>query len=82
MATMNVSLPDKMKEWVESKVERGRYANVSDFMRDLIRKEQEREAFVREIDLAVEEGIASGFMPYSREEIERDLGIRNGGNAP
>ena len=29
MATMNISLPDPMKEWVESQTHDGRYANHS-----------------------------------------------------
>ena len=39
MATMNVSLPDQMKVWVEECVQSGRYANTSDYVRDLIRKD-------------------------------------------
>ena len=43
MATMNVSLPGPMKEWVEGKTTEGRYSNASDYVRDLIRRDQERE---------------------------------------
>ena len=39
MATMNVSLPDQMKNWVEECVKSGRYANASDYVRDLIRQD-------------------------------------------
>ncbi len=51
MATMNVSLPDQMKNWVEECVQSGRYANVSDYVRDLIRQdhlklEQLRQALI------------------------------------
>lgn len=35
MATMNVSLPDQMKELVEEQVKTGRYGNSSDYVRDL-----------------------------------------------
>ena len=41
MATMNISVPDPMKDWVQSQVETGAYANTSDYIRDLIRKDQE-----------------------------------------
>lgn len=37
MATMNVSQPDPMKDWVEAQVEGGKYANSSHYVRDLIR---------------------------------------------
>jgi len=42
MATMNVSLPDPMKRWVEDQKLTGSYSNASDYVRDLIRKDQER----------------------------------------
>lgn len=42
MATMNISLPDAMRDWVEKQLESGLYANNSDYVRDLIRKDQQR----------------------------------------
>ena len=36
MATMNVSLPDGMKHWVEQQAQTGRYSNAGDYVRDLI----------------------------------------------
>jgi len=41
-ATMNISLPDQMKDWVERQTEGGRYSNSSDYVRDLIRRDQAR----------------------------------------
>lgn len=43
MATMNISLPAQMKAWVESRSADGRYANASDYVRDLIRRDQVRD---------------------------------------
>ncbi|MAU44705.1 MAG: type II toxin-antitoxin system ParD family antitoxin [Yangia sp.] len=60
MATMNVSLPDPMKSWVESRTRDGRYSNASDYVRDLIRRDQAREAAVAEIQRLVDEGLQSG----------------------
>ncbi|MEM1395823.1 MAG: type II toxin-antitoxin system ParD family antitoxin [Pseudomonadota bacterium] len=60
MATMNVSLPDPMKAWVEAQTETGRYANASDYVRDLIRKDQERTAKIGAMQTLVDEGLASG----------------------
>lgn len=42
MATMNVSLPDGLKEFVESQATERGYGTTSEFVRDLIRREQER----------------------------------------
>ena len=41
--TMNVSLPEPMRAWVDSRVESGAYANASDYVRDLIRHDQEQQ---------------------------------------
>ncbi len=38
MATMNISLPDPLREFVEDQVQDGDYASVSEFMRDLVRR--------------------------------------------
>lgn len=63
MATMNVSLPDAMKEWVEGQASTGRYSNASDYVRDLIRRDQERgdkiAAMQRLIDEAEESGVST-----------------------
>ena len=66
MATMNISLPDGMKRFVESQVATGQFANASDYIRDLIR---EREAAVDRLRALLDEGEASGLSPYSFEEI-------------
>lgn len=60
MATMNVSLPESMKAWVERQTEGQRYANASDYVRDLIRKDQERQRAIAILQAAVTEGVESG----------------------
>lgn len=60
MATMNVSLPDPMKSWAEARSKDGRYSNVSDYVRDLIRKDQEREGAIAELQDLITEGMDSG----------------------
>ncbi len=69
MATMNVSLPDQMKEWVEEQVKTGRYGNSSDYVRDLVRKDQERGEAIEEFDRLVQEGIESGISELTVEEV-------------
>lgn len=60
MATMNVSLPDPLKAWVEAQAETGRYANASDYVRDLIRKDQERASKLDALQRLITEGMESG----------------------
>ena len=43
MTTMNISLPEKMKEFVDGRVEAGHYGTASEYVRDLIRKDSERQ---------------------------------------
>ena len=60
MGTMNISLPDAMKSWVEEQARSGIYANSSDYVRDLIRRDQQRAAALAELQAAVDAGLASG----------------------
>ena len=43
MSTINISLPDSMKEFVNKRMTEGHYSTVSEYVRQLIRQEQERE---------------------------------------
>ncbi len=56
MSTMNISLPEPLKRFVDSQVESGSYGTSSEYVRMLIRREQEKEAF-RQLIL---DGINSG----------------------
>ena len=60
MATMNISLPDSMRDWVESRIDTGLYSNNSDYVRDLIRKDQLREEKVNAMQKAITDGLESG----------------------
>lgn len=74
MATMNVSLPDPMKAWVERQAESGRYGNASDYIRDLIRKDQERLAAFDQLQAAITQGIESGQPePFDPEAFKRRM---------
>ena len=66
MATMNVSLPDLLREWVDAEVKGGAYANASDYIRDLIRHDQERRVALR---AAIQEGLDSGRSPLRAEDV-------------
>ncbi len=42
MSTMNISLPDSLKSFVDEQVENRGYGTSSEYLRELIRKDQER----------------------------------------
>ena len=71
MATMNVSLPDPMKGWVEDQAQSGRYSNASDYVRDLIRRDQERAAKIAHMQKLVDEARASGISTRSMDDIKK-----------
>lgn len=79
MATMNISLPDQMKDWVESQAGTGRYGNVSDFVRDLIRREQIRTDKIAHMQRLVDEARAEEptevSMAEIRAEARREAGL-------
>lgn len=74
MATMNVSLPDAMKLWVEQQAADGRYGNASDYIRDLIRRDRERQDAIAALQAAITEGVESGpAEPFDMAELKRAL---------
>jgi antitoxin ParD1/3/4 len=63
MASMNISLPDPMRDWVQDRIDSGKYASVSDYVRDLIRRDQtatdQREALVAALVEGEQSGVSS-----------------------
>ena len=74
MATMNISLPDEMKEWAESQTSGGKYANVSDYVRDLIRRDIKRTEGIARLQAEIDKGRAGPFREYSStDELLSDI---------
>jgi len=44
MQTMNISLPDPMKQYVEDQVSAGGYSSASEYVRELVRADQRRQS--------------------------------------
>ena len=80
MGTMNISLPDQMKVWVEEQAKSGRFANSSDYVRDLIRRDRARMEAIAELQAAVDAGLESGpAEPFDREAFKARLRATHGG---
>ena len=73
MATINISITDLMREWIDDKVESGVYANASDYLRDLIRRDQLREdALTRALIAGRNSGISKRTIPdIIRDTLEQ-----------
>ena len=69
MASMNISLPDPMKDWVETQTNSGRYDNANGYVRDLIRHDQGRASKISAMQKLVDEALESGISDKSLDEI-------------
>ena len=58
-STMNIALPEPMRAYVAERVDSGQYGNTSEYVRELIRKDQREQAIAR-LRAMVEVGLASG----------------------
>lgn len=76
MATMNVSLPDLMKIWVEAQVEGGQYGNASDYVRDLIRRDQQDREQIKALQSAITKGIESGISDRTMQNILKEARLK------
>jgi len=74
MTTMNISLPDEMKLFVESQMAQEGYASASEYLRALIRDAQKKQA-KQELEAKLLEGLQGPTVKMTRKEwdsIERE----------
>lgn len=70
MSTLNISLPEKLRGFVEEKIARGGYGTISEYVRELIRNDGRSERARFEAFIA--EGFASGDPePYTKADITK-----------
>jgi len=69
MATMNISVPEDMRQWVEKQARSRRYSKTSDYVHDLIRRDQEQAVKIAHMQALVTEGLESGTGERTGEEL-------------
>jgi antitoxin ParD1/3/4 len=69
MQTMNISLPDPLKEFVDDRIAEGRYSSVSEYIRELIRSDEKRKAEER-LEALLLEGLESEESELSRHDFD------------
>ena len=67
MSTMNITLPEALKRFVDEQVAGGNYGTISEYMRQLIRKDQDRE---RQQGLRLEGGAPAIPAPANESYFE------------
>lgn len=70
MSRLTISMPKQMNEWVEAQVSAGRYGNVSEYFRDLVRRDQERrEGAIQQLRDMLDRAEASGLSGRTLPEV-------------
>ena len=73
MATMTISLPDPMKEWIETRIKKGEYASASDYVRDLVRRDRGQmeppELTIEDVRRIVDEARKGGVSTKTLDDI-------------
>lgn len=74
MATMTVSLPDPMKDWIEEQVKTGAYSTASDYVRDAVRRDRDRrdpnyQMTIEDLRQLLDDSEASGISTKTPAEI-------------
>ena len=69
---MNISLTDDLKSFVDNRVKARGYSSTSEYMRDLVRRDEER-AKEERFKTLIQEGLDSPLDPRSWEEHRAEL---------
>ena len=81
MTTLNISLPDNLRQWIDARVKKGDYSSASDYLRDLIRIDKKKNV---NLDDYLLEGMDSGealevtsrFWEKKHQQVKRDLNAK------
>lgn len=67
MQSMNISLPDPLKQFVDGQVAQGRYSSASEYVRELIRADERRKA-EEQLETKLLEGLNSAESELTPED--------------
>ncbi len=78
MASMSVSLSEKMRAFIKNRVQSGDYHNESEYIRDLVRRDEERrqqheQALLESLRAAVANGVSDRQVPEIMQEVKKRL---------
>lgn len=78
MATVRktITLTDKQDDWIKAQIAAGDYTNDSEYIRDLVRRDQEQNAKFRALKAAIHEGLDSGESNKTVTEIMEEVEAR------
>ena len=65
----SITLSEQQDAWVKARIESGDYTNDSEYIRDLIRRDQEQNAKFLALKAAIQDGLNSGISDRSVADI-------------
>ncbi len=69
MSRKSITFADKQDEWLKFIVAQGHYKDESDYVRDLVRRDEEKNSKLSLLKTAIQEGLNSGISERSIDEI-------------
>jgi antitoxin ParD1/3/4 len=74
MTELSLTVPPDLQRWLELRLSQGRYADAGDYVRDLIRRDQDAEAEdTAWVTAMLEEGLASGVVDKEPEDVIEEI---------
>jgi antitoxin ParD1/3/4 len=77
-----ITLTDQQDQWIKAQIAAGEYTNDSEYIRDLVRRDQEQNAKFKALKAAIQEGLDSGVSDKKVsdiwEEAEKRYKAKNG----
>ena len=71
-----ITLTPQQDQWIKARIAAGGFTNDSEYIRDLILRDQEQNAKYRALEAAIREGIESGVSDKTVPEIMEDVEAR------
>ncbi|MEH3160054.1 MAG: type II toxin-antitoxin system ParD family antitoxin [Sphingomonas taxi] len=72
MSQLIISMPDALQEWVDTRIAQGRYADAADYLRDLVRLDQQSDDRLW-LKAMIDEGLASGALDQDPRDVIAEI---------
>lgn len=79
MATIrkSITFTEQQDQWIKEQIEKGDYTNDSEYLRDLVRRDQAKQQNLEELRAAIQEGFDSGISDKTVEQIWKEAEERH-----
>jgi antitoxin ParD1/3/4 len=71
-----ITLTDQQDQWIKAQIAAGEYTNDSEYIRDLVRRDQEQNAKFRALKAAIQEGLDSGISNKTVRDVWEEAEAR------